>query len=166
MPDLSFLHDLIGRDGHDPVWWQMCARGVIVFIFGLGLVRAAGKRLFGKWGAMDIILSVIIGSNLSRSITGNSPFLPTLAATALLVALHAVLARMAVSIPALGPVLKGHPARLIEHGQVDHAAMRRHGVGHHDLEQALRCSGLTSPKGVAAAYLERNGEISVLKEDG
>jgi len=157
------LHAWIGEEGGDITWWQMSVRAGLVFLFGLALVRFAGKRLFGQWGAMDIIVSVIIGSNLSRTLTGGAPFLETLAATALLVVLHALLARAAVRFPALGPLLKGHSAKLIEDGQVDRKAMLKHGVGDHDMEQALRCSGLRDPSGVEAAYLERNGEISVLK---
>lgn len=159
------LHALVGAEGADITWWQMSIRAVAVFLFGLALIRFAGKRLFGRWGAMDIVLSVIIGSNLSRTLTGNAPFLQTLAATALLVALHALLARAAVRFPSLGPLLKGRSVKLIEDGRVDRRMMARHGVGDHDLEQALRCSGLDDAGGARAAHLERNGEISVLKRD-
>jgi uncharacterized membrane protein YcaP (DUF421 family) len=71
---------------------QECARAALVFAYGLLLVRVAGRRVFGKWSALDIIVSIVVGSNLSRALTGDAPLWGTLAATTLLMALHWVLA--------------------------------------------------------------------------
>ena len=72
----------------DLSWVQECARAVLVFAYGLVLVRIAGRRVFGKWSALDIIVSIIVGSNLSRAMTGGAPLWGTLAATTLLMGLH------------------------------------------------------------------------------
>jgi len=48
---------------------QECVRTVLVFAYGLLLVRLAGRRIFGKWSALDIIVSIMVGSNLSRALT-------------------------------------------------------------------------------------------------
>ena len=160
---LDPLYRMIGRDGADLAWWQMSARAVLIFAFGLVLVRAAGKRVFGKWTALDIVVSIIIGSNLSRALTGTAPFVETLVATAVLVGVHSLLIAVGVRWPALGHLLKGRGVRLIKDGEVDHRALRRHGIGGNDLEEALREAGLDDPSGVREAYLERNGDISVLK---
>ena len=62
---------LFGPTGHITAA-QECARTVIVFAYGLLVVRIAGRRLFGKWGALDIIVSLVVGSSLSRAMTGNA----------------------------------------------------------------------------------------------
>ena len=157
------LHEWIGRSGEQITWSQMSVRAVVIFLFGLVLVRAAGKRVFGKWTAVDIVLSIIIGSNLSRTLTGNAPFFPTLTATALLVVLHSALIMASVRWPALGHFVKGRGVRLVTDGEADRRAMRRHGIGEQDLEEALRDGGTDDLSAVRAAYLERNGDISVLK---
>jgi len=162
---MEFLSDLLGRDGEPLTWLQMSARAVVVFVFGVFLVRLASKRAFGKWDALDIIVSIVIGSNLSRALTGNAPLWPTLAGSATLIVLHAVLAHVAVLAPWLGPLLKGSPARLVTDGRVDERALRRHGIGHHDLEEALRCSGVEDVGQVRAAWIERNGSISIVKAE-
>ena len=162
MTAIDSLHLLVGREGEAILWWQMGARGVLVFLFGLLLVRVAGKRVFGKWGAFDIILSVIIGSNLSRALTGNAPFVQTLAVTAALVVLHRLLAAVAARVDWLSPAIKGRPARLIRDGEVDRKALIRHGLGENDLQAALRCAGVEAPHAVSGAWLERNGQISVI----
>ena len=157
------FYRLIGRDGADLAWWQMSARAALIFAFGLILVRAAGKRVFGKWTAIDIVLSIVIGSNLSRALTGAAPFVETLIATAVLVLLHSLLIAASVRWPRLGHMLKGRGVRLVRDGEVDHAALRRHGIGEQDLQEALREAGLDDASKVREAYLERNGDISVLK---
>lgn len=160
--DWTIAHGLIGHSGEAIRWDQMCFRGFVIFAIGLVFVRVAGERVFGKWGALDILLAIIIGSNLSRTITGGAPFVPTLCATAVLIALHAALAYAAVLWPALGSWLKGRPTQLILDGLVDQRALRRHAVGQGDLQQALRRAGQTEPSAVRAAFLERNGDISVI----
>ena len=57
---------------HAVTWWQECTRTVMVFCYGLAVV-AAGRRVFGKWAALDFIVSTIVGSSLSRAITGSAP---------------------------------------------------------------------------------------------
>ena len=159
---LDGLHELIGREGEIDAW-QMSARAAIIFVYGLVLLRFAHKRLLGKWSALDFILAIVIGSNLSRALTASAPFAETLVATAVLIALHWLLCTLAARVPALGPLLKGDAARLIHDGAVDPAAMRRHAVGERDLQEALRCAGIGDVAAVREAYLERSGEISVLR---
>lgn len=144
-------------------WAQMCARAAIVFVFGVALVRIASKRVFGKWGALDIIVSVMIGSNLSRALTGSAPLVPTMAASLLLVFLHAGLSFVAARASFLGYFVKGEASRLVCDGAIDEKAMRRHGLGRRDLDEALRCAGVDDVSKVSSAWLERNGSISVVK---
>src|SRR3546814_818751 len=66
---------------------QMAARAVVVYIVTLLVVRLGKKRFLGKATAFDVILGIMLGSIVSRAITGNAPFLPALAA-AVLIALH------------------------------------------------------------------------------
>src|SRR4051794_9298062 len=88
------LIDIFGATSHI-TWLQECARGVLIFFYGLALVRLAGRRVFGKWAALDIVVSIIVGSNLSRALTGNAELWGTLAATTLLILLHWILAHAA-----------------------------------------------------------------------
>ncbi len=141
----------------------MSVRALVVFFYGLALVRIAGKRVFGRWGAIDILLSIIIGSNLSRALTGSAPLVETLVATTVLVLVHDLLTRLALLVPALGPLFKGQPGKIGQDGRFDPKALRRHGIGGHDVEEALREAGLKNESAVDEAWIERNGDISILK---
>jgi hypothetical protein len=57
----------------------------------------------GEATAFDLML----GSIISRAITGNAPLVPALAATATLIALHSVLTAVACRWHGLGEMIKG-----------------------------------------------------------
>ena len=163
--DLSDLKYLIGPNSPDISWWQMSVRAVIVLAYGILFVRVAGKRTFGKLTAFDIVLAVLIGSNLSRALTGNAPFWPTLAATTVLGLLHYLLGRLSIHNRWLGAIIKGQPRQIISDGVLDEREMKKGELSHGDLQEALRLHGLEKIDGIKAAYLERNGSISVIKQD-
>ncbi|MGN6513764.1 MAG: DUF421 domain-containing protein [Lysobacteraceae bacterium] len=158
------LETLLGTTGHLTLV-QECTRGLLVFVYGLVVLRIAGRRVFGKWSALDFIVSIVIGSNLSRAITGNAPLWGTLAATTLLLVLHWLLARAAAQSVGLSRLLEGHAIPLGRDGTVDTPALKRHGVSGADIEQALRAAGLETADGTRLVVLEPSGRISVLRAD-
>lgn len=160
--DSQTFHGLIGAQGQDIGWAQMSLRALLIFLIGLAIMRFAAVRAFGKWTALDIILAVIVGSNLSRALTGSAPFWPTVVATLVLVMLHATLAHAVIRWPRLSSALKGRSVCLIEKGEVNEDALRRHGIGRGDLHMAIRARGLAELEDADAVYLERNGDISVI----
>ena len=162
---MDLLHALIGTDDGTINWWQMTIRGVLIFTVGVLAARVAATRAFGKWSPLDIIFAVIIGSNLGRAMTGSAPFVPTIVATLALVVLHAVLAWAAARWSWLSFLVKGGRVRLVKNGERDHQAMRLAGIGDGDLNMALRTHGHTDLEEIRDAFLERNGDITLIPED-
>jgi len=156
------IYALIGPD-HGPItWWQMTLRGVLTFLYGLALVRLAGLRSLSRQTALDVMLAILIGSNLSRALTQGAPYFPTLAATAGITALYWASIHLAQRYDFVGRVLKGCAIVLARDGRADPSAMRSTGVSHLDLDEAIRRARLHGLDKVAQATLERSGEISVL----
>lgn len=160
---MTILHDLIGSSDGEVTWWQMSLRALLIFLYGLVLIRLGPRRIFGKNTVYDVLLAVILGSALSRALTGNAPFVPTLAAATALVVLHALLGRLALGVPAVGRLVKGSETLLLRDGEIDRRALRRSNLTERDLMEALRLKGAASAEKVEAAYLERSGDISVIK---
>lgn len=156
------LHSLIGSEGEAISWWQMSLRAGLVFVIGVMIVRLAATRAFGKWSALDIILAVVVGSNLGRAMTGNAPFVATLVATGVLMALHELLVRASARWSWLSLVTKGRSIRLVDDGAPIESAMRRAGIGERDLRLALRSAGHADLGDVQSVTLERNGDITVV----
>ena len=113
---------------------------------------------------MLIMVAVVLGSVLSRAINGQSAFFPTLGVSALLVALHHLLATLAFHSHGLSQLVKGRARVLVRDGKIDPDAMRRSKITHDDLDENLRLHGnIRQLEHVAEARLERNGSVSVVK---
>lgn len=159
------VHDFIGADAGSITWWQMSIRAVLIFFSALILIRFSGKRVFGKNTSFDIVLGVILGSILSRALTGNARFFPTLAAAISLVVLHMLLSRLSFRNRWLGHLVKGTENQLVKDGEIQWEAMKKSSITRHDLQEAIRINGsFTDLENVREAFLERNGEISIIEK--
>ena len=148
--DLSFL--------------QISARGVVVFIAALVMVRLGDRRFLSKKTAFDAILGFILASMLARAVNGTVSFFPTLGAGFVLVGLHRAMAYFARDPHWFGTLVKGRCDRVIKEGVVDDQALRRNNLSLQDLAEDLRLNGnVQDPKMVSEAYFERNGQITVVK---
>lgn len=147
---------------------QECARAALCFFYGLVMLRLSGRRTFAQMSAIDIVISVIVGSNLSRAMTGGIPFWPTLAAVAVLVGLHVLLAYLVARYPKLALQVEGRPILLAEDGKVLDRPRLRCKISLCDLEESLREKGLDGLKDIGKVrqlMLEPSGKISVIRKE-
>lgn len=163
---METFHYLIGQDTPHIAWWQMSLRAVIIFLYAILLYRVAPRRSFSNLSAQDIVLTVVLGSSLSRSLTGNAPLLPTLAATGLLVVLYVSVTALAPRSKVVSRLLKGRPITLVRDGEVDDEAFRKAHFGENDIAELLRLNGLRDLSEVEEVRLERNGQVSVIPKSG
>ena len=161
---METFYILVGRDADPIAWWQMCIRAAIIFFYAIALYRLLPRRAFGSNATLDIVVVVVMGSSLSRALTGNAPLLPALAATAALAVLYSAMSLAAWRFDTLSWLVKGRPVRLIHDGEVDRRALRRAQLGDRDLTESLRLEGIRDFGEVAEAYLERNGALSVIRK--
>lgn len=142
---------------------EMSLRAIAVYVGGLVLVRIGRNRMLGRTSAFDIVLGFLLGSLLSRAINGSAPLVPTFASAAALVALHWIVAHVAHRVAVLDPLLKGARLPLVKDGRILPANLHRGEISERDLAEAMRLHGrVDSVEQVRHAYLERNGEISVI----
>lgn len=159
---MSWLDYVFGPTGHIS-WPQECARSVLVFVYGLALLRVAGRRLFGKWAALDVVVSIIIGSSLSRAATGNADLFGTLLATALMVFMYWLTAQGAARWRSFAHLVEGADVQLAVDGEVRPDALKRHAISAADLAEALRQAGVERLSETRLLSLEPSGKITVLK---
>ena len=153
----------LGREVSDVGAIQMALRTIVIYAFTLAIVRLGSKRFLGQASAFDTIVGIMIGSVMSRAINGSAPFIPTLVAGIVMVAMHWLLAFIAFHIDWFGPFVKGNPVLLIKDGEVQEKGIVRGGITKHDIEQALReQTKQNDPAKIKLAYLERNGNISII----
>ncbi|WP_395744802.1 DUF421 domain-containing protein [Prosthecobacter sp.] len=158
--------DLFGLDrtAETLEFHQMIARAVVVFISGIVLVRIADKRSFAKKSAFDVLLILILGSIMGRSITGTERLFPTVGACFFLILLHRLMGSLACRWPRLETWVKGHTDVLAEDGRLHEQTLRRHHISGDDFAEQLRLKAMTSElPDIRLACLERSGEISFIK---
>jgi len=151
-------------EAKDLTFVETSLRGILTFVAALLMVRLADRRFLAKHTAFDAILAFILASMLARAVNGSSAFFPTLGCGFVLVGLHRFLAHCGRVSHRFGFLVKGDFERLIENGRVNEHALSKNNLTRDDLTEGLRLSGnVEDPKLVKAAYLERNGQISVVR---
>ena len=153
----------IGLESKDIGVLQMGVRAAIVFVVTVAIVRLGKKRFLGRATAFDVILAIMLGSIVSRAVTGNAPFLPALSATAVLLAMHSLFSWAALHWHGFGDLIKGHDRLLIRDGELDEREMRKAHMSDRDVWEDLRGKGISRLEEVAEGRLERNGGLSVIK---
>ena len=157
----------LGLDTDQLTLWQMGLRAAIIYLVGLTIVRLGGDRRFtGKHAAFDVVLSVVLGSTLSRAINGSAPFFKTLAAALVLVGIHLLFSMITCRSERFDRLIKGKYRVLIRDGHVHKKAMRDGYISNDELQTALRLGAkITDPAEVSLAFQERNGSISILPKE-
>jgi uncharacterized membrane protein YcaP (DUF421 family) len=152
-------------DENTLLWWGMCLRGIIIFLFSLFLVIIGGKRMFSKLGAFDVIVGLLLGAILAKAITGSARFFPTLLTSLTIVVLYRILALITYHSHFWGKIIKGYAQLLVKDGMLVKKNMRQNNISIHDLSEALRSkTNLKDLSEVKEAYIERNGTISFVTQ--
>jgi len=138
-----------------------------MFFITLLLIRLSGMRTFGKNTAFDIIITIMLGAILSRGITGASSFSAVVAAAAVMVIIHRVLAMMSMNSPSISKIIEGESRLLYKNGKIQWKNMKRSSLSLHDLEESIRQElNENSFDNIDEIYIESNGKISVVKKEG
>jgi uncharacterized membrane protein YcaP (DUF421 family) len=159
---MEWLQALFGPDNGDASPLQLSIRAVILFVFGILCIRIAGRRTFSQATPLDIIVAIVVGSNISRAMTGKAPFLASLCATLVLVVLHRLVVMACLRWNLLASWVKARPTVLVRDGVSDTRAMKLHGISEADLLEGLRLERTEHVEEVKLATLEGGGKISVV----
>lgn len=142
---------------------QVMARAALIYLMGILLVRIGKSRLIARLSPLDVLVGFVLGSLLSRAITGHASISETVAASAALIAIHWLFTWLACRVHWFGDLVKGTSSLVIKDGKPIEAALRRHHLSQGDIEQQVRQRGIKDISQVECAYKERSGEISVVR---
>ena len=108
----------------------------------------------------------MLGAVLSRSITGASPFLPTVTAAIVLVFVHRVLAILSVKNKTLSHLIKGKPVSIYKEGVLNSKNLQRCNISFGDIMEVVRNELNTNNlNDVEEIIMERTGKISIIKKE-
>jgi uncharacterized membrane protein YcaP (DUF421 family) len=145
--------------------WQIMARAVVVYVYGVVIIRCGKRRLLGRTTPIDFILGVMLGALFSGAIIGTTALSGAAAATIALISMHSISTWLACRSHRVGDMIKGQAKLLVENGDLQEANMHASHISEHDLREEMRINAnINQLEEVEQAFLERSGEISVVKK--
>jgi uncharacterized membrane protein YcaP (DUF421 family) len=162
---MEFFNDVLGLEVEKLQPYQMTARAVVVFFTSLILLRIAGIRTLGKQSAFDTLTSLMLGAIMGRAVVTDQSFFGSILAALVLMLLHRLTAWIAYRSKITGAIIKGESLLLMRDGNWERKNLSRSHVTEEDIMEALRHDiNITSLDKIREVYLERSGEISIIKE--
>ena len=143
-------------------WSEFIVRAVLVYIFLILILRVTGKRQVGQLAPFDLVLLLVLSNAMQNSMVGgDNSVTGGMISAVTLVAMNWIVGYATYKSKRLEALIEGRPQVLIRDGHVNREVMRSALLTHHELEAALRRSGVAAVTDVVFAVLETNGQISV-----
>ena len=143
--------------------WELILRSAVVYTFLLVLIRLTGKRQVGQLAPFDLVLLLVLSNAIQNSMNGGDNSLTGgLISAVTLVTLNAAIGLATYRNKRLEALIEGRPQILIHNGTLYEQVMRDAKLTRHELNSALRQSGVECVEDVRTAVLENNGTISVV----
>lgn len=162
---MEVINYLFG-EGKDINALQMGCRAFAMFFIALFLIRLSGMRTFGIKSAFDNCVIIMLGAVLSRSITGASPFFPTVIAATVLVFIHKILAILSVNNKTLSHLIKGKPVSVYKDGVLNSKNLKKCNISFGDIMEMVRTElNINNLNDVEEIFMERTGKISIIKKE-
>lgn len=147
-------------------WWEIILRTAVVYVVVLVLLRAAGKRELGQMSPVDLVVILVIANAVQNAMTGgDNSLIGGVVAASTLVGMNIVFGRVAHKIPYLEHLFESEPTPLIKDGTPIKRNLDRENVELDELMMAAREHGIDDIAKVDAAYLERDGSISIIPKE-
>ncbi len=146
---------------------EMVVRGTATFWFLFAIFRFVIRRRVGAVGMADLLVLVIVSDAIQNSMAGEyTSVTDGFILVATLVAWTIFTDWLAYRFPQLEKLLQPPPLLLIRGGKVLHRNLRQEFVSETELQAKLRENGVMDYAEVEAAFMESDGEISVVKRRG
>ena len=144
-------------------WWELIARGIIVYFFLILLLRATGKRQIGQMSPFDLVLLLVLSNAVQNSMNGgdNSVTAGLILAATLVLSNWAV-GKFTSNSKSMEKLIAGDPQVLFHNGKVAENTMREAEVTRQELLAAVHRAGYADLDAIRAAILENDGSISVI----
>ena len=144
-------------------WYELVARGALIYAFLLIILRITGKRQVGQLAPFDLILLLVLSNSVQNAMNGGDNSVSGGVIVALtLISLNWLVSFATFHSKTLAGIVEGRPLRLIHNGEVNEANLKKVKLTHHELVAALRAEGCGSVMKVEQAVLENTGKISVV----
>jgi uncharacterized membrane protein YcaP (DUF421 family) len=136
-----------------------------MYVFLFVLFRVVVRRRVGSIGMADILILVIVADAAQNGMSGEyRSVTDAFILVGTLIGWNMLIDWLTFRIPRLQSILEPPPLLLIDNGRVLWRHLRREFVSQTELESKLREHGVKDPAEVEKAYMEPDGQVTVLKK--
>ena len=141
-------------------------RGIFGYLFLILMVRIVGRRPGKQLTPFEFILIFFMGGETLTPMVGNDASLSNAMLTIMAIGLtHYFIAWLKQRSPRFGRIVDGTPLVLLEKGQWHTETMGKVAIQDDDVMAMARDQGLKTLDDIDYAFLERNGEISIIPKE-
>lgn len=142
---------------------EMMLRGTVIYWAILILLRLSGRREIGSLGTADLLVLILVADAAGNALSGGSASLTDgVIVVATIVGWSVLLDRVAYRFGFVRRLLDPERVCLIRDGKVVRSGLRSEQITWGELMEQLRLKGVESIPSVKRAYLESNGQFSVI----
>jgi uncharacterized membrane protein YcaP (DUF421 family) len=146
--------------------WELIIRGTAMYIFLFLIFRVVVRRRVGSVGMADILVLVIIADAAQNGMSGEYRSVTEGAILVATIIGWNVLADWATyKSEFMQKLLEPPPLLLIDNGRLLHRHLRMEFLSESELRSKLREHGVTDFREVKKAFMESDGQISVIKRE-
>jgi uncharacterized membrane protein YcaP (DUF421 family) len=147
--------------------WELVIRGSAMYLFLFVLFRVVVKRRVGSIGMADILILVIVADAAQNGMSGEyRSITDAFILVATLISWNMLIDWLTFRFAPLQRILEPPPLLLIDDGRILHRHLRIELMSEGELQTKLREHGVTDARQVAKAYIEPDGQVTVLKKSG
>jgi uncharacterized membrane protein YcaP (DUF421 family) len=144
---------------------ELAVRGTAMYMFLFLLFRVVVKRRVGAVGMGDILVLVIIADAAQNGMSGEyRSITDAFILVGTIIGWNTLIDWLTFRSEWLQKVLEPPPLLLIDNGRVLHRHLRQEFMSEADLKTKLREHGVRDAHEVDKAYMEPDGQVTVLKK--
>jgi uncharacterized membrane protein YcaP (DUF421 family) len=144
---------------------ELIVRGSAMYLFLFVLFRVVVRRRIGAIGMADILILVIVADAAQNGMSGEyRTVTEAFILVGTLIGWNMLIDWLTFRFPRLQHILEPPPLLLVDNGRVLWRHLRHEFMSEGELKSKLREHGVTDPREVDKAYMEPDGQITVLKK--
>jgi len=145
---------------------ELLLRAAVVYFALLVLVRISGKRTVGQFTPFDLVVVMLISEATQNALVDSDASIGgALIVVATLIALNWLLGFVSARSKRIDRLVEGLPVLVARDGRVYTDALARQNVSLGDFREAMRRHGVPRDEEIRFAFLETNGEITVVSRE-
>lgn len=145
-------------------WWEFIARGVIVYVVLMVMMRMSGRRTIGQFTPFDLLIVMLLSEAVSNSLNGGDDGVTGgLIVAATLVGLNIVVSMITAHSRKAADVIEGTPVLLGRDGQLFKEVLKKCKLSEQEVEEILRENDVELHE-AQTIFLEPDGKITLQKK--